>query len=497
MVAGAVNRRWTMLSEADRADIQGILTTGYGHLEHSAYVFVRFADGAAAAAWLDALVPQVRSAAPWGRGKGKVKPTETTNVALTYAGLQTLGIPDETRRTLPVELVEGMPSRAAVLGDRGGSAPEHWELGAPAETIHALVIVHADERDTLDARVAEVEAAIGAAGELAAPVQTGRRQPGAREHFGFANDGISQPRIEGLRQEDVPGPWVMRRGEFILGHLNELELYPSSPAVAAANDPDGILPRFPGGYLPEYRDLGRNGSYLVYRKLEQDVASFWSFMQEHCERGRDAATLEADMAALAAKCMGRWPSGAPLVLSPDRDEPGQADDNTFMYRASDELGLRCPLGAHIRRANPRDGLKRIRDTREQALQSVNQHRLLRRGMAYGERAFEPNRVAPGHAPRDLAPDGKPRGLHFVAVGADTKRQFEFVQQTWLNNPRFSGLYGDKDPVVGDNDDGGRATLQRRPVRTTLAGIPRFVTVRGGAYFFLPGMTALRYLAQRR
>ena len=496
MAAAAVTRPSTMLSAADRADIQGLLTTGYGHLGHSAYVFVRLAGAEAAGDWLGGLAPQVRSAAPWGRGKGKVKPDEATNVALTYAGLRTLGIPDETRRTLPVELVDGMPSRAAVLGDHGDSAPGKWELGGDPDAIHALVIVQARTRETLDERVAQIEAALEGHGELAAPVQIGERQPDAREHFGFANDGISQPRIEGLRQEDVPGPWVIRRGEFMLGHLNELGLYPTSPAVAAGNDPDGVLPRFPEGYLPDYRDLGRNGSYLVYRKLEQDVAGFWSFLQSLSERPGDGQATEADMAALGAKFMGRWPSGAPLALSPDRDDKARAKDNDFMYRAEDREGLRCPLGAHIRRANPRDALMRIRDTPEQALDSVKQHRVLRRGMAYGESAFDPRKVAPGHAPRDLRPDGKPRGLHFVAVNADTKRQFEFVQQTWLNNPKFSGLYADRDPVVGANDAGGRATNQRRPVRTSVSGIPRFVHVRGGAYFFLPGMTALRFLAQR-
>jgi Dyp-type peroxidase family len=485
-----------MLSPVDRADIQGILTTGYGHLWHSGYLFVRFARSDAAAAWLGALVPEVKTAAPWGRGENKVKPKEAVNVALTYAGLEMLGIGEETRRTLPVEFIQGMPSRAPVLGDRGDNAPRGWEFGDPPDSIHALVIVHAEDNARLERRLDQLQGSLGEGDELAAPPQIGEKQKDGREHFGFANDGISQPRIEGLRREDVPGPTVMRRGEFILGYLNELGLYPTSPAVAAGRDAAGVLPWFPEGYLPDYRDLGRNGSFLVYRKLEQDVAGFWRFIQDTCKGKGDADALEPDMAALAAKFVGRWTGGAPLVLSPDNDEADLAKKNDFMYRATDELGLSCPIGAHIRRANPRDALRRIRDTRSEALASVNQHRILRRGMSYGEPAFEPARVAPRRAPRDLRPDGKPRGLHFIAINADTKRQFEFVQQTWLNNPGFAVLYAEKDPVVGDNDGSGRATLQRRPVRLAIAGIPRFVSVRAGAYFFLPGMTALRYLSRR-
>jgi len=184
---------------------------------------------------------------------------------------------------------------------------------------------------------------------------------------------------------------------------------------------------------------------------------------------------------LAAKCFGRWPSGAPLVLAPDRDAPGLgADDrrnNDFTFAATDPDGLACPIGSHVRRANPRDTLH---DDPSRSLRVVNRHRIIRRGRPYEESAGN------GGSPR--------RGLVFIAINVDLQRQFEFIQQTWINSPKFTSLYEDKDPIAGDNDGRGIFSIQQRPARRRIAGLPRFVTVRGGAYFFLPGVRALRALA---
>jgi deferrochelatase/peroxidase EfeB len=172
--------------------------------------------------------------------------------------------------------------------------------------------------------------------------------------------------------------------------------------------------------------------------------------------------------------VGRWPNGAPLIRSPEHP----ADDNDFGYAEGDAAGLGCPLGAHIRRANPRDVLDPEAGP-EQSLRSVNRHRLLRRGRAYGDPS-----------------DPGERGIHFICLNANISRQFEFVQHTWLNNPKFAGLYDDTDPLVATHQgDAGRTfTVQARPLRQCVTGLPAFVSVRGGAYFFLPGIRALRFLA---
>ncbi len=200
------------------------------------------------------------------------------------------------------------------------------------------------------------------------------------------------------------------------------------------------------------------------------------------------------MVALAAKLMGRWPSGAPLVLAPDADDPALGGANLFLYRPTDPDGFACPVGSHIRRANPRDAFRRIADTAEESIRTSNQHRILRRSINYGEPLFPKQDLENGRAPVDLEDDGQPRGLHFMAINTDIQRQFEFIQETWLNNGTFNGLYDNKDPFIGDNDGTGTMTIQRQPVRHRVRDLPRFVHVRGGAYLFLPSITALRFLA---
>jgi deferrochelatase/peroxidase EfeB len=191
---------------------------------------------------------------------------------------------------------------------------------------------------------------------------------------------------------------------------------------------------------------------------------------------------------VAAELVGRWPSGASLTLARDHDNPDRRKDNDFGYHDTDQEGFGCPLGAHVRRANPRDSsLKHPVET----LRSANNHRLLRRGRPYGLPI-----AASSPSPGEEAP--AERGLLFLCLNGDIERQFEFVQHSWLNNPNFAGLSGDVDPLLGDAGSGlagGRFTEQLDPVRRRLCGLPRFVSVKGGAYFFLPGIPALRYLAR--
>jgi Dyp-type peroxidase family len=239
--------------------------------------------------------------------------------------------------------------------------------------------------------------------------------------------------------------------------------------LPAREDPGCLLLPDPAGSGAV--DFGRNGSYLVFRQLEQDVEGFWQFV--------DAATRRADGspdsgggAALAAKMVGRWPSGAPLVKAPDHDAPALAEDNDFAYR-DDPRGLACPIGAHVRRANPRDSLG---PEPAASLDASDRHRLLRRARSYG-------------------PAGG-TGLYFICLAGDLARQFEFVQHTWLNSATFNGLYADADPLTGSRHPAGATfTIPARPVRRRYRGLPQFVRTRGGAYFFLPGVSAVRYLAQ--
>ena len=272
--------------------------------------------------------------------------------------------------------------------------------------------------------------------------------PGEREPFGY-RDGISHPAIEG---SGIPGSnpleTPLKAGDFVLGYPGELDAVVPQPDV-----------------------LGRNGSYVVFRKLYQRVAEFRRYL-------RDNAANPGEEELLAAKMMGRWRSGAPLALAPTADDPALGADptrnNAFLYREDDPIGYTTPLGSHGRRTNPRDsavsGVPRI-------------HRMIRRGTAYG----------PPLADGVLEDDGVDRGLMFAFVGADLVRQFEFVQKEWINKSDFFGGTGERDPVVGNNRD-ATFNIPKRPLRRQLKGINSFVITRGGEYAFMPSLSALRWLA---
>jgi Dyp-type peroxidase family len=291
------------------------------------------------------------------------------------------------------------------------------------------------------------------------------RRPDGREHFGFA-DGFAQPAVAGAPR--LPGRQSLSAaapgrplppGEFLLGH----------------RDVEYALPPAPNG------PLGRNGTYMVYRELAQDVGAFRSYL-------RDQAVLcGLGETAVAAKMVGRWPDGSPLMGFPDRPEPaGMARDdprlNDFSY-GSDPEGLRCPLGAHIRRVNPRDSLgfgDRL----------SRRHRMIRRGMTWGPRY-------------DDDPEAE-RGLAFVAFVADIRRQFEFVQAQWCNDGNAFFLGSERDPLVGRAPEGAVAsgatvrsmTLPGAPPRF-LSPLPEVVRTVGGEYFLLPGIAGLRALSVSR
>jgi Dyp-type peroxidase family len=456
-------------------DLQGLVAAGYGHLPSARFVLLRVepgADGRApeARAWLARVAEHVTTAQ-------RRQDRHSTNVALTHRGLIALGLDPGTAGSFSAEFVDGLtaPHRSRWLGDTGESAPAHWRWGGPGNPVVdiALLLYAADEpaleelyrsyvSDLLASRLVEV-ARLGTAGLS------------ATEPFGFA-DGIAQPVVDGLGATG-PAADTVQPGEFILGYRNEYGLTPVSPTVSDADDPGGILAPAESGAR---RDLGRNGTYLVFRELRQDVDGFRAFLDESTRRpdGR-SDPLAANL--LAAKMVGRWPSGTPLVLAPDADDPALARANDFGYFHDDRYGLRCPIGAHIRRANPRDSL----DPDPGSAASIaigKRHRIIRRGRERG-----PDGAAGAAEPADP-------GLHFMCLNANLARQFEFIQGTWCNNPKFAGLHEGRDPLVTTQPD-QTFRVPGRPVRTRYTGIPSFVQVVGGAYFFLPGVRALRFLAR--
>jgi Dyp-type peroxidase family len=391
-----------------------------------------------------------------------------------------LGLPEAIESQFAHEFREGMTTdhRQRILGDLGADAPANWRWGGDANPpIHALLMLYAADERGLEELVSRQTAEFPAA-SIEVVVSLGTDDIGDVEPFGF-RDGISQPIPEGFgregRQEDTIQP-----GEFVLGYANQYGLLTDRPLVSAASDPANILPADAAGSAS--RDLGRNGSYLVLRQLEQDVKGFWKFIHEHAGSG----TAEAPV-SLAAKMVGRWPGGAPLALAPEADNTELAKANDFAYHESDPDGLACPVGAHVRRANPRDSL----DPNPGSSDSIavnKRHRILRRGRAYGTLLSKDDALSKGG-------DGVERGIHFACIVANISRQFEFVQHTWANNPKFDGLYDEVDPITGPRTDGGSSfSMPAEPVRKRMTGIPAFVTVRGGAYFFMPGIRAIRYLA---
>ena len=493
------------LADEALADIQGFVTSGYGHLPSARYVFLEIYDAAAAQRYVAQLLPRITSAAPWPIVNGKkVKPVTAVNVAFTDAGLAALGLPDDVRCTFPLEFQEGIatPNRSVILGDTEESAPEKWEFGGSQHpAIHIVVIIHGASAIDLDRECSFhrelVSATRGGVAELPTATQHGYRPSGDHEPFGF-HDGISQPSIRGIPDDGVP------TGEFILGYENHYGFVSPTPVVAEDLEGSGVLHplRNPYHSSRRLRDLGLNGSFVVYRKLQQDVVGFWQFTQREAVRatGRPDRT---HMMWVASRMMGRWPSGAPLVMAPQHDEPRFHDRNDFLYD-EDPDGFACPLGAHVRRTNPRAVLKPYPTA--QSLSMSEAHRLLRRARVFGPALVDTTALQDPASTAtnpliDLVDDGVARGIHFFCVNASIKSQFEFVQQTWCNNPRFSGLTVNKDPITGDNArtdaPPSHMEIPRHPIAYRTAALPRFVTVRAGAYLFMPSIAALRFLSSFR
>jgi deferrochelatase/peroxidase EfeB len=488
-------------------DVQGLVRFGYRHLTEASYLLLRVTDAAAARSWL-ARAP-ITSAV-----RADPLPDTALQVAFTGEGLLALGVAPDLCEGFSAEFLAGMASdaaRARRLGDVDANDPGDWHWGAGERVPHVAVLLYA-RTGGLAAWEREVEAQCAAGFARIERLSTFDMQ--GVEPFGFV-DGISQPEVDWERKRPVRDRDRLEYGnltcvgEFLLGYPNEYGLYTPRPLMAPQRDPGGLLPRAEDA--PEQADLGRNGCYLVLRQLGQDVARFWDVLDR--QAGGDADLRER----LAAAMVGRRKDGEPLVVP--GGEPGVGDAaaprpalNEFTYE-SDPRGLRCPIGAHIRRANPRNAdlppggrglLSRLwrilgfnRAAREQDLvASTRFHRLLRRGRAYGT-GVPPARARAGSSP------GADTGIHFICLVANIKRQFEFVQSAWLAGSRFAGLT-ESDPLLGHrlSDPGptptdGFSMPQADGPDRCLRGLPQFVTVLGGAYFFMPGIRAVRYIATAR
>jgi Dyp-type peroxidase family len=451
----------------DLTDIQGLVARGYADLPFAAYLVLTVADATAARDGLGRVADIVTSAARPPSGTA-------TNVALTAAGIERIAPGIAGCEGFSDQFVGGMvdPHRSRILGDVDEDDPGTWRWGGPgSDPVHALVLAFGRTPADLATHVTRLQGdVLGPGFRVVRRLDT--TQLSEREHFGF-HDGISQPILDGLPRA-ADGGDVVRAGEFVLGYRNEYGQLTTRPVLPSAADPSALLPRDPEG--SGGADLGRNGSYLVFRQLEQDVDGFWSYVERAVSASGDSDGREL----LAAKMVGRWPSGAPLVFAPDHDEPVYANANDFSYHDTDPLGLACPIGSHIRRVNPRDALDPHPGS-AQSRQVNRRHRLLRRGRNYTEPAANGS--------------GGARGLHFICLNANLARQYEFVQHSWINDPSFNGLHDGPDPLVGGSHRAGATfTVPAQPVRRRYTDLPRFVRVRGGAYFFLPGIRAVRYLA---
>jgi deferrochelatase/peroxidase EfeB len=538
------------LSQVDFRDIQGLVRFGHGHLREARFYLMRIADAAKARAWLSANMDNITTAVP------DLQARHALQIAFTCEGLCALGVSEKVLDRFSLEFRRGMvdPNRSRRLGDVDDNDPAKWEWGVPDRSYpHVLVMVYGTREDdgetrekadtckgTFEAWDREVKGELWdkAFSELYS-LSTIRKDD--LEPFGFV-DGVSQPTLDWGRrkwtrlQDTTEYTNLSALGEFLLGYPNEYGRYTDRPLLDAGEARAQILPLAED--KPGRRDFGRNGTYLVLRDLRQSVSVFKTFVADR------SAHDDEEAHALAGAMSGRvpadqhiippWPKDDPPPWpagSPPWHAPGAVDDpkwvippggpvmtvsesaipgvgpamkdiwlDQFTFK-NDPDGATCPYGAHIRRANPRNadlpegtrgwigklmrtlGFSR-QHTHDDLLSSTRFHRILRRGRSYS----------------DAAPGMPEQGLRFIALNANISRQFEFVQTSWFANSKFNGLDED-DPLVGGRKrlmTGARVDRFTRPqdsgLECRLHDVPQFVTVRGGAYFFLPGLSALRYIA---
>ncbi len=432
-------------------DIQAAVLRYRPEPYYGTHILAHFDDAHAGRELLRRLAPHIHSAAEWWQARDT-----WTSVALSYTGLTALGVPEDSLRSFPDSFRQGMAARAEQLSDYGANDPEHWEQPFGNGDIHIGVSIFSDSPDKWRAALAAVRHQFGELpGVTVLMAQDFGAQPDDRNSFGY-KDLIGQPAIEGSGADPLPGQGrPIKAGEFILG-------YPGEAGVT-----------YPMPY-PEV--LGRNSTFAGIRKYQSRVGAFNRFLREN------AQTLE-ERELLAAKLVGRWRSGAPLTLAPEKDDPALGADpqrnNDFTY-ANDPHGREVPFGAHMRRMNPRD-------TNLAVLTDVNLHRIIRRGTTYGA-PYDPDATS-------AEDDVIPRGILFIFLAARAMETIEFLQKEWINDGNFTSLDDERDPLLGlQPKEQATFTIPKEPVRRRIHGIETFNVLRGGEYLFMPSLPALRWLA---
>ena len=528
-MAGPANS-WKLETSVAEAT-QGLVATGYSGLECGRALFLELPPESNGK-WLPDVQAAVPVTAASAVGCG-ARLEDAAAVAFTWSGLQRMDLPETALASFSAPFKEGMlqEDRLRRLGDRRNGKwldtvvqnGPRWSGNTPSQrrkervgaysvktkdqeekistpiSVHALFLIYTKDDAAADRLVAEVERILEPHNvrvvhklPLLLDVEGGKF---SREHFGFA-DGLSQPapfdkngavQLNGVAVKEPDPVQGVPLGEFIIGYENGHQEVAPGPVVAGSLDgeddprPDKAdLPAHPDAL--GFFDIGLHGSYLVVRELHQDVAAFWNSMEKAAQiiRERDPEATYVTGEWLAERVVGRTRDGH--VLRPDgplKPGPGDRPDNGFLFYDADHTGLGCPLGSHVRRANPRDSLAQKPEMKQTLLNAANNHRILRRGRKYGPNLPDPSKD-----------DGQDRGLLFMCLNTDIARQFEFVQQTWLLNKDFATLFEEVDPLVGSD---GWMTIPEDPLRRRLQ-VQTFVQMVGGEYFFLPSLPALRYLA---
>ena len=471
----------------ETGEIQSIFFNAFGKLEKAAMLAIRIPDGLPRTRlkeWLDFVTRRTSF--------GDQMPVERAMmIAFGPDGLRRLGLegdPDhDPLSTFPSAFCQGMgdPYRSRILNDVGKNGPDRWVWGSEGNPVDAVAVFYAKSEQILTAESNEFKRRMMAAGirpvaEL--PLVMNKKGKRNLEHFGFV-DGISQPIIRGTRRasETTAPMHLVAPGEFLFGYRDEHEFYPPTPSLRASRDQTGILPTLnEEGALPQmqgkFRDFGRNGSFIVVRQLQQHVDKFHNYCESEARKiVRQSGNAAITQDWIAAKMVGRWQDGSSLVRYPDGPS-GKLPDNDFSFGVEDPQGLQCPLGAHIRRSNPRNSLGSDHETQ---IKIGKRHRILRVGRSYE---------------RDGAEEEK--GLLFMCLNADIERQYEFIQQSWVTAGSFHGLLAETDPTFGSQNSDGRFTIPGWERVLTLQKLPNFVTTRGGGYFFMPSRSAMRYLISR-
>jgi len=500
--------------QLDLLDIQGNVVKAYGRYNFpvARYVFLNIRDGKRAREFVGEVTKEGTTAVRWDDGVNPIpKPLATVNIGFTYQGLKQLELPRASLIGFPMEFVMGMKQRKDILGDDGRSAPEHWDAiwRDNRETdwlkdVHIWISINGQTPADMQKRYEWLQELVTrSAGGVA--VLSGHRGdegaeqmlfqdvhvvvqdgiPTSKEHFGYT-DGIGDPVFEGLpgRPERVigrgkqmkDGTWApLATGEFILGHRDEVDEYPAAPA-------------------PQL--LSRNGTFMVYRKLHENVGTFNAYLEQ------EGAKYPGGKELLAAKFVGRWrDNGAPLVDAPDAKSKAEWDAKFIVANPverdkmlsgftfnNDKDGAKCPFSSHLRRINPRASLESTPDAFETPGALANRRRVMRRGLPYGD-------------VKDTTRDDGNHGIVIMMISASISRQFEFVQQQWINYGNDFKAGNDKEIILGNHsvEFPSKAVLEVKKDSDDapyfLNKIPRLVETRGGDYFFIPSMTALRMIAK--